>query len=218
MSQLFPPSANTIARLVLLAIPAVPLTAAALGAAYEYSDYATNVGMYRDQPVPFSHKHHVGDDGIDCRFCHFGVEKSPIAGVPPSEVCMTCHSQLWRDARVLAPLHRSFASGTPLRWQAVNRLPDYVYFDHSIHIAKGIGCSSCHGAVDTMPLTFKAQSLTMEFCLSCHRAPEQQVRSSDQIFNMHWRPPADQATAGPKLVQSYHISKAHLTDCSICHR
>ena len=218
MAQLFSRRANTVARLAVFAIPAIPIVIVMLGAAYEYTNYATGIGYNRRQPVPFSHKHHVGDDGIDCRYCHTSVETSAMAGVPPTEVCMTCHSQLWTSAQVLAPVRQSFAEGKPLRWNRVNRLPKYVYFAHAIHISKGIGCSSCHGAVDEMPLMHKAQSLTMGFCLDCHRAPEKQVRPKSQIFAMHWTPPPNQQEAGAKLVAAYHIDKAHLADCSVCHR
>ena len=177
------------------------------------------VGAPVEQPIPFSHKHHVGDDGIDCRYCHTSVEKSSFAGLPQTEICMTCHSQLFKDAPVLAPLFQSFETGKPLRWNRVHDLPDFVYFNHSIHVNKGIGCASCHGEVDRMPLTWRTQSLEMQWCLACHREPERYIRPRKQVFNLHWRPSeAEQAVLGPLLVKRYHVQKERITDCSICHR
>jgi cytochrome c7-like protein len=171
------------------------------------------------QPVPFSHKHHVGDDGIDCRYCHTSVETSAFAGVPPLETCMTCHAVLFTDAPVLAPLLTAYRSGNPLMWNRVNDLPDFVYFNHSIHISKGVGCVTCHGEVDQMPLTSRAASLDMQWCLGCHRAPEQHLRPRDRVFDLHWRPPADRVTLGLALKKAYHVRSAlELTQCSVCHR
>ena len=158
--------------------------------------------------MPFSHKHHSGELGIDCRYCHQQVEYLASAGIPPTWTCMTCHSQIWTGAQMLAPVRDSLANDTPLHWTRVNRLPDYVYYNHSIHISKGIGCSSCHGAVDQM-----------EFCINCHRNPAANVRPKAEIWNMEWTPPDNQAALGAKLVADYHIKGAQiLTDCSICHR
>ena len=140
------------------------------------------------QPVPFSHKHHVSDDGIDCRYCHTSVEKSSFAGLPPTETCMTCHSQIWTDSPMLAPVRASFATNTPLKWNRVHDLPGYVYFNHSIHVAKGIGCSTCHGRVDQMPLTRKTETLYMKWCLDCHRNPQKYIRPRDKIYDMAWQP------------------------------
>ncbi|HEY1899312.1 MAG TPA: cytochrome c3 family protein [Steroidobacteraceae bacterium] len=170
-----------------------------------------------EQPVPFSHKHHVGDDGIDCRYCHSSVESSAFAGIPPLSTCMTCHSQLYTDQTVLAPLLTAYRSGVAFHWQRLHKLPDFVYFNHSIHIAKGVGCVSCHGQVDEMPLTARVAPLTMQWCLACHRNPAPQLRPADQVFNLHWHPDPSAAT-GPQLLQVYHIDMQRLTDCSICHR
>ena len=169
------------------------------------------------QPVAFSHKHHVGDDGIDCRYCHASVETSAFAGIPPLSTCMTCHSQLYTDQPALAPVVSAFGSGIPLHWKRVHKLPDFVYFNHSIHIAQGVGCASCHGEVDRMPLTWRVAPLTMQWCLDCHRTPEKYLRPRDQVFNLHWRA-KDQLALGRELVGAYHIDKRRLTDCSICHR
>jgi hypothetical protein len=172
-----------------------------------------------EQPVPFSHKHHVGDDGIDCRYCHTSVETSAFAGIPPLSTCMTCHSQLFTQAPLLAPLREAFARGSGLSWQRVHHLPDFVYFDHSIHIAKGIGCSTCHGRIDRMPLTQRVVSLEMQWCLDCHRHPEAHLRPPQAIFDMAWQPPADQERRGRALRDRYRIHPADvLTACSTCHR
>ena len=172
-----------------------------------------------EQPIPFSHQHHVRDDGIDCRYCHVSVETSAFAGVPPLSTCMTCHSQLFVDAPVLAPLHEAYEGKDALAWNRVHDLPDFVYFDHGIHVAKGVGCSTCHGRVDRMPLTRRVQSLDMQWCLDCHRAPEPYLRPHDQIFDMDWQAPPDQAARGARLREAYHLrTSRELTDCSTCHR
>jgi cytochrome c7-like protein len=172
-----------------------------------------------DQVVPFSHKHHAGDDGIDCRYCHVSVETSAFAGIPPLATCMTCHSQLFTDQPVLEPLVRAYRGGKALAWNRVHDLPDFVYFDHSIHVAKGVGCSTCHGAVDTMPLTWRVASLDMQWCIACHRKPEEYLRPADKVFDMHWTPPADQSARGAALKIANHIRGADvLTSCSTCHR
>ncbi len=172
-----------------------------------------------DQDVPFSHKHHVGDDGIDCRYCHVAVETSAFAGIPPLSTCMTCHSQLFTDQPMLQPLVEAYAGGRPLAWNRVHELPDFVYFDHGIHVAKGVGCSTCHGAVDRMPLTWRAASLDMQWCIACHRAPEQFLRPADRVYDMSWQPPADQLARGEALKVAQHIRGADvLTSCSTCHR
>jgi hypothetical protein len=171
------------------------------------------------QIVPFSHKHHAGDDGIDCRYCHAAVETSAFAGIPPLSTCMTCHSQRYANAPILQPLFAASRTGAAFQWNRVHDLPDFVYFDHSIHLAKGVGCSTCHGAVDTMPLTWRVASLDMQWCLECHRAPEKFLRPADRVFDMKWQPPEDQIARGIALKHSYRIrSEEHLTMCSTCHR
>jgi hypothetical protein len=185
------------------------------------SPYTTAQGLPMEQEVPFSHQHHVAGLGLDCRYCHTSVETSSFAGIPPTETCMTCHSRVWTDAPMLAPERLSLARGQPLRWQRVNDLPDFVFFNHSIHVQKGIGCSTCHGPVNDMPLTWKEHSLYMRWCLDCHEAPQKQLRPKDQIFKMDWQPPADQEARGAQLLQQYHISPARLDqlrDCGMCHR
>jgi Cytochrome c7 and related cytochrome c len=217
MAQIFQPYFVLTLKLGFLA--AVLLIVAVILAWRVHTGPPVAVGAPVEQPIPFSHKHHVGDDGIDCRYCHTSVERSSFAGLPQTEICMTCHSQLFKDAPVLAPLFQSFETGKPLHWNRVHDLPDFVYFNHSIHVNKGIGCASCHGEVDQMPLTWRTQSLEMQWCLSCHREPERYIRPREQVFNLHWQPgEAEQAVLGPLLVKQYHVQKERITDCSICHR
>jgi len=216
MPQIFHPSTNTISRLTIFggAIIVVGLVAAL--AAINRSSYVTEVGVARSQPVQFSHKHHVSDDGIDCRYCHTSVEQSSFAGIPSTKICMSCHTQIWAESPILEPVRESFRTGKSLEWTRVHNLPGFVYFDHSIHVHKGVGCVTCHGRVDQMPLMWRENTLYMEWCLECHRNPEQFVRPREQVFNMDWQPPSDQIVLGQKLVQEYMIEK--LTSCSVCHR
>lgn len=219
MRQLFAPGADAVFRLVLLTGLAILIVVTLALIGFAHSDYAGAVGVAPAQPVPFSHKHHSGELGLDCRNCHLSVETQATAGLPPTHTCMTCHSQIWTGSNMLAPVRDSFAKDIPLQWARVNHLPSYVYFNHSIHITKGFGCSSCHGAITTMQLTFPAQSFRMEFCLSCHRAPQKFVRPASEIWNMGWTAPADQAAVGAALVKQNHIAGvSRLSDCSICHR
>jgi len=195
MAQIFHPSTNTIAKLsivgVLLAVPALSI------AVYGFNmSYGLNLRTPLEQPVPFSHKHHAGDDRIDCRYCHTTVEKSAFANVTPTHTCMTCHSQIWTDSPLLQPVRDSFRTGRPLVWARVHDLPDFVYFNHSIHIKKGISCVSCHGRVDEMPLTFKEHTLSMRWCLNCHRNPQKFIRPREQVFNLSWKPEGDQEKLG----------------------
>lgn len=207
-----------MAGVIMASIIVAPILAILLTFALWESPYATYQYITRNQPVPFSHEHHVGRLGIDCRYCHTGVEQAAFAGLPPTRTCMTCHSQIWTTAAVLQPVRESFAQHQPLHWARVNRVPDFVYFDHSIHVAKGIGCTTCHGPIGAMPLTYAAEPLTMGWCLTCHRHPEQFVRPLSEVFNPEWSPPPDQNRQGPKLVRQYLIKTEGLTDCSRCHR
>lgn len=215
MAQLFSSSFGFFFRIALL-IGALGLFAAV----FLWRELTAYAGAALDplaQPVPFSHKHHVGDEGIDCRYCHASVETSAFAGIPSISTCMTCHSQLFTDQPALVPLLRAYESQIPLHWRRVHQLPDFVYFNHSIHVAKGIGCVSCHGPVDEMPLTWRTAPLTMRWCLECHRDPEKYLRPREQVFNLHWEP-NDQASLGKQLLHSYNIDTQRLTDCSVCHR
>jgi hypothetical protein len=218
MPQIFRPGANSIARCAIGALAIAPFAFVALSYALALSPYQTGENITITQPAPFSHEHHVGGLGLDCRHCHSGVETSAFAGVPATETCMTCHSQIWRNAAMLAPVRNSFSLNQPIHWRRVNVLPDYVYFDHSIHIAKGVGCTTCHGPVDHMPLMRQAAPLTMGWCLDCHRDPTPNLRAANEIFASDWTPPADQAERGRMLVEKYHIHVGSLADCSVCHR
>jgi Cytochrome c7 and related cytochrome c len=216
MAQIFHPSTNTISRLSIFGgVIAVVALVAAMAAINE-SPYITEVGVARSQPVPFSHKHHVGDDGIDCRYCHTSVEESSFAGIPPTKTCMNCHTQIWSESPVLEPVRESFRTGKSIQWTRVHNLPGFVYFNHSIHVHKGVGCVTCHGRVDQMPLTWRENTLYMDWCLECHRAPERYVRPRQYVFSMDYQPPADQIALGEQLVKQYAIKK--LTSCSTCHR
>ena len=217
MTAIYKPRSTLIARATLLALALMVLAGVGWWWLAPRSDWARHVGFTIDQPVPFSHQHHVAGLGVDCRFCHSSVEVSAKAGLPPTWTCMTCHSQIWTNADLLAPVRQSLAEDKPIVWGRVNNLPDYVYFNHSIHVAKGVGCSSCHGQVDTMPLSYKAASLTMQFCLNCHRNPGPQLRPENAVYDTNWVRPADMPSP-QQMLAHYGIPNRTLTDCSICHR
>ncbi|HEX2972485.1 MAG TPA: cytochrome c3 family protein, partial [Tepidisphaeraceae bacterium] len=181
------------------------------------SPWSTGVNRFVQQPVPFSHEHHVGGLGIECRYCHTSVETSSSAGIPPTHTCMTCHSKIWLNAPILEPVRNSWATGVPLHWNRVYNLPQFVHFNHAIHVNKGIGCSTCHGRVDQMPLMQQVNPMVMQWCLDCHRQPEQFIRPRGEVFNMQWQPPPDQLTQGAKLVKEYNVNKRQLINCSVCH-
>jgi hypothetical protein len=220
--QIFHHSTNFLAKLSIFG--AIFILLAAMWALAEINRSSYNTGQFieRQQPVQFSHKHHVGDDGIDCRYCHTSVETSSNAGMPATQTCMNCHSQIWADSPYLEPVRESWRTGRPIQWTRVHDLPDYAYFNHSIHVAKGVGCATCHGRIDEMPVVYQAASLQMEWCLSCHRNPEKFVRPKDKIYDMAWRQQnstASEVAEGRELVKSYHIQDPYvLTSCSTCHR
>ncbi|HEX5414104.1 MAG TPA: cytochrome c3 family protein [Chloroflexota bacterium] len=216
MAQLFPRRANSISRVSLGGGIAGLLLLAAIYWVFLRTPAFTGVGQPLEQPVPFNHEIHAKELGIDCRYCHTTVETSAFAGMPDTKTCMNCHSIVLTQDPRLAPVRASAQSGTAIQWNTVNNLPDYVYFDHSAHVNKGIGCSSCHGAVDQEPTLSKGASLQMGFCVNCHTRPEQQIRPQDQIFNMEWSPPANQAEIGAKLMQEDHVQSK--LSCSVCHR
>jgi hypothetical protein len=217
MAAVFGPKANLITKLVLCAAAAGLLTLAGGGWIFPSIDYFTSLHLVQAQPVPFSHEHHVSELGLDCRYCHTSVEVSANAGLPPTHTCMTCHSQIWTNAEMLAPVRQSLARGEPIRWNRVYRLPDYVFFNHSIHVAKGVGCTTCHGQIDRMPLIWKASTLSMGWCVDCHRNPAPNLRPREEVFNMDWKPSPDTPT-GDQLLVAYNIHPATLSDCSVCHR
>jgi hypothetical protein len=219
MAQIFHRSTNFISRFSVfssLFLVGLALTGI-LGAAR--SPYLTNQNQTRQQPVQFSHKHHVGDDGIDCRYCHTGVESSATAGIPPTKTCMNCHSVLFNNVGYLEPVRESYRTDKSIDWVRVHRLADFVYFNHSIHVSKGVGCTTCHGQVNQMPLMFQASPLNMEWCLDCHRNPERVLRKREDVVNWNWTTPPNQAEIGKKLAVAYKIRSAvELTNCSTCHR
>jgi len=243
MSQIFHRSTNTLSRATIFGAVFV---VAALGwvlYAVQGSPFITYAGVRKPQPVAFSHQHHVTGLGIDCRYCHTSVETSSFAGIPPTKTCMNCHSQIWTNAQLLEPVRASYRSGESLQWTRVNQLPDFVFFNHSIHVNKGVGCNTCHGPVDQMPLMYQQESLQMEWCLSCHRDPGKNLRPRDQVFNMRYQQPTssntvtvdgrpfdDQNSLGEYLIKKYQVrvgkivttdgqtSVSDITSCSTCHR
>ncbi|MGH7823996.1 MAG: cytochrome c3 family protein [Candidatus Binatia bacterium] len=220
MAQIFHPSTNTISRLSIFGLFFLLIGLLWILAAINRSSYVTEAGVVREQPVPFSHQHHVGGLGIDCRYCHASVEQSSFAGIPATEICMSCHSQIWAASDMLKPVRESFKTGAPIRWTRVHNLPDFVYFNHSIHVRKGVGCATCHGQVDRMPLMRQAESLQMEWCLACHRDPAPFLRPKEFVFSMDWQPPQGEEIAlEQKLMNEYEIESPELlTSCSTCHR
>lgn len=207
MSQIFHPSMNTIARVAVFGLAFMPIVAVGIATAVVRSPYVTDQQVARDQPIPFSHEHHVGDIGLDCRYCHESVERSAFAGMPSTEVCMSCHSEIWRDSPMLAAVRDSLKTGTSIRWTRVHDLPDFVYFNHSIHVHKGVACESCHGRVDQMPLMYREKSLQMSWCLDCHRHPAN-LHPGEAVFAIASLPRGDASSTEAE-------SK---TNCSYCHR
>jgi len=218
MSQIFHPSTNTFSKATIFGAIFFLIGLGGLGLALARSPYVTDVGVVRPQPVQFSHKHHANELGIDCRYCHTSVEEAQYAGMPPTHTCMSCHSQIWNDSPALAPVRESYATGIPIAWNRVHRVPDYAYFNHSIHVQKGFGCSECHGPVDEMSLMYKAEPMTMEWCLDCHRNPQDRIRPVAEVFNMDYVHPPNQAELGRQLLTEYNIPHKDLTQCYVCHR
>ncbi len=219
MSQIFPKSANQWSRASLVGLGLLVLGLGWLILVIQRSDYVTAAHTYVEQPVQFSHQHHVGGVGIDCRYCHTSVEVSSSAGIPPTKTCINCHSQIWVTSPYLEPVRASFRDDKPLQWVRVHDLPDFVYFNHSIHVKQGVGCETCHGRVDRMPLMTQQASLQMEWCLDCHRDPTRYLRPREEITTMGYRTAEDQRQLGARLVKDYKIGTIeHLTSCSVCHR
>jgi hypothetical protein len=216
MATLFPRWSDTAFRLALVGL--VLLGAGGVVALFLYVRTPDNLNRYFqvDQPVQFDHRHHVQDDGIDCRYCHDTVTRSPFAGIPSTELCMGCHSQVWPRSPMLEPVRRSYFLGLPMPWNRVHDLPDFVYFNHAIHVNKGVGCVTCHGRVDQMALVYQAAPLTMGWCVDCHRAPEQHLRPRTEITSMTWQPAGDAKALGRQLAEEYRVR--HLTHCTACHR
>ena len=217
MAQIFHPSTNVISKLSIVAVAIlVPLLGVA-GYGYNMT-YGLDLEVPIEQPIQFSHQHHVTDDGIDCRYCHSSVDKGNSAGMPSTEVCMTCHSQIWKESPLIKPIHDSYRANKPIQWTRVHDLPDFVYFNHSIHVRKGVSCVSCHGQVNKMPITWKAKDLSMAWCLDCHRNPTKNLRPREHVYNLDWKSEEPQETVGKELIQKYHVlSEIQLTSCSTCH-
>lgn len=216
MSQIFHHSTNTLSKFSIFGAVFLAAGALWLTMAVTRSPYVTGARDAREQPIPFSHAHHVGGIGIDCRYCHTSVERAASAGIPPTATCMNCHSQIWADSPTLEPVRASFRDGVPIQWVRVHDLPQFAYFNHSAHVNKGVGCSTCHGRVDQMPLVWQEATLHMEWCLECHREPERFVRPPDAVFDMAWQPSGDQLAEGRRLVEEHGI--APRVACSTCHR
>jgi hypothetical protein len=219
MSQLFHRNTNIYSRVSIVLVLAFLGFLGWVVTMLYLSGYHTKQGDFVEQPFQFSHAHHVGGMGIDCRYCHTSVEESAFANIPSTKTCMNCHSQIWTNAPILEPVRASFRDDKPLSWVRVYDLPDFVYFNHGIHVNKGVGCVTCHGQIDKMPLVYQQNTLMMNWCLDCHRNPAKYVRPRDQVFNMNWEPPSDDPDLGARLVQEYKIgSVEQLTSCSTCHR
>ncbi len=219
MAQIFPKSANNIAKISMILAVVLAGVGGFAFTQFSRSSYLTGRYQERQQPVQFSHKHHVGDDGIDCRYCHQTVETTASAGMPATQTCMNCHSQIWSDSPYLEIVRASYRDNKPIEWRKVHDLPEYTYFNHSIHVAKGVGCSTCHGAIDNMPVVFQENTLQMEWCIACHRAPEQFIRPKSEVFNMNYQPGDIDQKDRDKLKIDYKIrSKEMMTSCSTCHR
>jgi len=248
MAQLFKPSANNVAKLSLILGAALPLGLFYAGSTASRSPANTKVKVPIDQPIPFSHKHHAYELGIDCRYCHTGVETSAVAGIPPTETCMSCHSQIWTNSPLLQPLRDSFAQDKPIRWSKVNKVPEFVYFNHSIHVQRGISCNECHGEVVDMNITWKGKPFFMSWCLECHREPEKFLYKDkslaglppkEQVFELYRKyqrgdkltnkeynlihghdhdPSKEEVAEGKQIVKDLKIKVDQLQDCWICHR
>lgn len=219
MAQIFHKSANSIAKISMLAGVVLAGLAGLAFTQLSRSSYLTGQYLEKQQPVQFSHKHHVGDDGIDCRYCHTTVETTASAGMPPTQTCMNCHSQIWSDSPYLEPVRASYRDNKPIEWERVHDLPEYTYFNHSIHVAKGVGCSTCHGQIDNMPAVYQQNTLQMEWCVECHRQPEKFIRPKAEVFNMAYEPSDIEQADRDKLKIDYKIrSKEMMTSCSTCHR
>lgn len=237
MAQVFHRSMNAVSRILVFGLPLLFMGSVVGGSIVYRSGYITGRGDTIDQPVPFSHLHHVGQLGIDCRYCHTSVESSSFAGIPPTKTCINCHQQMWAGSEMLNPIRESYKQNKSVPWERVHNLPDYVYFNHSIHVAKGVGCVSCHGQVNQMPLMYQTKSLLMEWCLKCHRNPEPNLRPASEVTSMTFKPadyvnpetkkkenpetgkPYTQAELGKRMKDEYHVrNPLTLTSCSICHR
>lgn len=210
----FPKWTNTL-KPVLLVLPLVPLYGIFL-LYFGFWPTATHVGYMPEQPVQYSHLLHAGEMGMDCRYCHNTVDQAAHAAVPPTSTCMNCHSNIATESLKLTEVRESFATGMPIEWVKIHDLPDYVYFDHSAHVNRGVSCVSCHGRVDQMEVVFQAEPLSMAWCLECHREPEKYLRPLEHVYDLDWVPDEDQVIIGQRIKDLYNINPS--TECSTCHR
>jgi Cytochrome c7 and related cytochrome c len=218
VSQIFHRSTNTLSKVSIVSAVFVAALLLGIFMIIDRAGYTTRKGVTLTQPIPFSHEHHVAGLGIDCRYCHTGVETSPTAGIPPTATCYNCHKLIWKDSPMLEPVRSSFRTGEPIHWTKVHDLPDFAYFDHSIHVAKGVGCAECHGRVDKMALMRSEHPLQMRWCLECHRNPEAHLRPRGEVFSMTYMA-EDQPSLGARLAREYHLrSEEDITSCNTCHR
>ena len=215
MAQIFPEQFNRLPLALGVGAP-LGLVLAVAFVWYYFSPWYTDVGYQPTQPVPYSHKLHAGDMQIDCRYCHAMVERSPVATVPPTQVCMNCHTLAKKDSPLLQPIRDSASTSFPMRWVRVHELPDFVYFNHAAHVHAGVGCASCHGRIDQREKVHQEMPLSMGWCLECHRDPGPHLRPLDQVTNMRWIAPTSQAEFATKAIQERHIRPP--VDCSGCHR
>lgn len=216
MAQLFHRSSNAFARITLFGGILILAGLGYMGWVFAHSSYMTGESVALKQPVPFSHDHHTAGLGIDCRYCHTSVEESAFANIPPVATCMNCHNIMWNREEMLAPIRDAYASGEPIRWNRVYDLPDYVYFNHSIHLKKGMGCETCHGRVDRQPLIQQAVSLQMKWCLDCHRNPEQYIRPREEVLTFGYEPEGEPNELAHRLIEEYAVAPG--IDCAVCHR
>lgn len=219
MPPIFPPRSNMFARASILGVLVLTAVVTGLLVLWTHSSAFNKVGVTIPQPVPFPHSLHVTVVGLNCRYCHDSVDKSSFADLPPTQTCMSCHSQVKTESPLLAPVRESWSSGKPIEWNRVNDLPDYVFFNHQIHVKKGVGCETCHGRMDTVATAVKAETFYMAWCLDCHREPEKYLRPVDKVYDMGYKPAEDQKTLGKRLVAEYGVMPpSQLMNCSICHR
>ncbi len=216
MAAVFPPWSNTVFRLGLGIIALGGISAITLPMLFVRSSWRRGTENALDQPVEFDHRHHNQDDAIDCYYCHNTADRAATAGIPSTDKCMGCHSQIWNDSPLLEPVRRSYFSGKPIPWNRVHKVPDFVYFNHAIHVNKGVGCASCHGRVDQMAAVYQAESLTMAWCISCHREPERNLRPLSEITNMTWDAGDRQAEIGAAVARQLDVRT--LVNCTTCHR
>jgi hypothetical protein len=214
-AALFPPWTNTVIRVVLVVLPLGAFLTLGFLWIWVRTPFFTGQNEAVTQPIEFDHRHHVADDGIDCRYCHTTVDKSPSAGYPSSEICMNCHAQVWNQSPLLDVVRSSFFTDSSLPWKRVHDLPDHVYFNHSIHVNKGVGCVTCHGRVDQMPEVMRKEPLTMGWCLGCHRDPTPNLRPREYITSMTWRPD-DARAVGAEVAKANGVHTR--TSCTTCHR